>query len=594
MLPAREILNSGLILTDGAMGTYYAQLSGGDTTSCELANLARPELIRQIHQEYLAAGARLLRTNTFAAAAQFGAGDPDQLRAVIRAGYGIASGCAGSQAYVAADIGPAYNLESPLDQQAIQLVLDTFLELQADLYIFETFADPAEVLPFCRQIRDKSPASVLIVSFALSADGYTRKGLSIRQLSAELDQNPLIDLWGINCGLGPTHLARQAGLLPPSGKPLSFMPNSGYPRLENQRLIYGSAPDYFAGAIKNLGSGRTRLLGGCCGTTPHHIKALQLALQQPFREEPARMPESQPIPPVKPAPVRNHLIEKLANKEFVVVCELDPPRDSQMHQMIASARQLQLAGLDALTLADSPLARVKMDPVTCAARLHRETGLPVLPHLCCRDRNVNSLRSTLLAAHSEGIRQILAITGDAIPESDQGYVKPVFNLNSVGLLQLIRQMNQEVFAAEPFLAAAAMDAGVANPKAELAKINRKRDQGATVLLTQPIYDASGLDVIREARRLGLKVLIGLMPLVSFRNAQYLSQEVPGIRIPESVLQRFSPDQTREEAVDAGLAISREIAAAVRQDADGFYLIAPFNRADIIIRLIHALRQDKLI
>ena len=576
------------------MGTYYAQLSGGDTTSCELANLVRPELIRQIHLEYLAAGARLLRTNTFAAAAQFGSGDPAQLRAIIQAGYAIASDCAGSQAYVAADIGPAYNLEAPGDQQAILLVLDTFLALKADLYIFETFADPAEVLPYCQHIRDQSPDSVLIVSFALSADGYTRKGLSIRQLSEELDHSPLIDLWGINCGLGPTHLSRQVGLLPLSGKPLSLMPNSGYPRLENQRLIYGSSPDYFAEAIKHLGSGRTRLLGGCCGTTPHHIKALQQVLQQPIQAGQAHLPESQPIPAISPVPVRNQLIEKLSKSEFVVVCELDPPRDSQMHQMIAAARLLQLAGLDALTLADSPLARVKMDPVSCAARLHRETGLPVLPHLCCRDRNVNSLRSTLLAAHSEGIRQILAITGDAIPESDQGFVKPVFNLNSVGLLQLIRQMNQETFAAEPILAAAALDAGVANPKAELAKISRKRDQGATVFLTQPIYDANGLAIIREARRLGLKVLIGLMPLVSYRNAQYLSQEVPGIRIPEAILQRFSPDQTREEAIGTGIAISREIAAACRQDADGYYLIAPFNRADIIIRLIHALRQDKLI
>jgi len=595
MRPAREIMQSGLILADGAMGTYFSQLAPREAAGCELANLTRPDLIRQIHQEYLAAGARFLRSNTFAAAALLGLSDPAKLAGVIRSGYALADECAGDLAFVAADFGPVYNLAPEEGLEASRIALDTYLELSADLYLFETFADPADFLPLCREIKDRRPEAVIIASFALSADGYTRKGLSLNQLALEMEKNPLIDIWGLNCGIGPTHLAEQLRKLPAAGKPLILMPNSGYPRQENQRMIFGSTPDYFANAVMDLAdNSRTRLLGGCCGTTPKHISALRQLLDRHVARQfsPAGVPE--PADKATSAQIPNPFAAKLARGEFAVICELDPPRNSQMDRLIAAARQLQLAGLDAVTLADSPLARVKMDPISCAARLFRETGLPVLPHLCCRDKNANALRSSLLAAHSEGIRQVLAITGDAIPESDKGFVKPVFNLNSFGLLQLINQMNQDIFIDDPFLTAAALDPGAANPDAELGRVLRKKSQGAVLFLTQPVFGTTGLPLIRQVRQAGLKVLVGLMPLISYRNARYLSEEVPGIRIPDAILERFDPDQSREEAIETGIQITRDIAAAIRQDADGFYLIAPFNRADIMVRLMAGLHHDGLL
>ena len=594
MRPAHELLQQRMILADGAMGTYYAQLAASGAPACELANVSNPALIRRIHQEYLASGARLLRTNTFAAAAQCGSGDPAGLAEIVRAGFQLAAECAGELAFVAADLGPVYNLEPDDGLAASQIVLDTFLDLAADLFIFETFADPGDFLPFCRQIKSKKPQAVIIGSFALNADGYTRKGLSLNNLSKVMEECPDIDIWGFNCGVGPTHLAEQSVRLPAAGKPLTLMPNSGYPRQENQRLIFGSTPDYFAQSAASLVHGRVRLLGGCCGTTPQHIRALRQQLDRPAGpvNEPAEVAKTAVVSKVVPSFGR--LADKIRNGEFIVVCELDPPRTSQMDSLIAAARLLQLAGFDAITLADSPLARVKMDPVSCAARLSRETGLPTLPHLCCRDRNANALRSTLLAAHAEGIRQVLAITGDAIPESDKGFIKPVFNFNSVGLLQLISQMNEDEFAGDPLLAAAALDPGVANPTAEFNRTMRKKDQGASLTLTQPVYDTAGLPLIRQVREAGLKVLVGLMPLVSHRNALYMSGEVPGIRIPEEIVERFKPDQTREAAVETGIQAALEIAAAFRADADGFYLIAPFNRADIMVRLKEGLKQNGLL
>jgi methionine synthase / methylenetetrahydrofolate reductase(NADPH) len=595
MRPALQLLKEQLILADGAMGTYYSQISGQDTTGCEQANLEHPDLIRRIHREYLAAGAQLIRTNTFAAAAVCSS-DALQLAAVCSAGYALAAECAGSAAFVAADIGPVYNQDPAAVQKALQQVVDAFLAQSADLFMFETFADPAELLPFCRYIRTQRPDAVIIASFALAADGFTRKGISLKSLAAAMESETSIDIWGLNCGIGPAHMARLAQKLAPVGKPLSFLPNSGYPRLENQRLVYGSTPDYFAQASQELAGSRVRLLGGCCGTTPQHLAALQAQLGNPKQTShpfPAALPTPAEVEPARPT-VRNPFQEKLAAGTFVIACELDPPKDSNLHPLIKAAHQLRLAGVDLLTLADSPLARVKLDPVSCAARLGRETGLPTLPHLCCRDRNVNSLRATLLAAHSEGIRQVLAVTGDAIPESERGFVKPVFNLNSVGLLQLIRQMNEELFAAEPLLAAAALDPGVVNPSAELARCLRKQEQGATVLFTQPIYSGAGLPLIREVRAQGLKVLIGLMPLLNYRNARYMSEEVPGCRIPHDILDRFNPDMDKETANETGLALACEIAASVRNEADGFYLIAPFNRADLISKLLDRLRDRNLL
>ena len=590
MRPAKELLQNKLVLADGAMGTYYAQLADAGSIPCELANLANPSIIRRIHQEYLASGARFLRTNTFAAAALCGPDDPAQLTAVVRAGYRLAAESAGDLAFVAADLGPVYNLEPDQGQAAMQIVLDAFLAAEADIFLFETFADPDDFLPFCESIKSARPDAVVIASFALNADGFTRKGLSLAHLAAVLDNHPDIDIWGFNCGIGPTHLAEQATRLSTAGKPLTLMPNSGYPRQENQRLVFGSSPEYFAQVTAALVSDRVSLLGGCCGTTPQHIRALRNQLDHPDTSVSSHIAQQPKGPAVKTVPSFSRLADKLESGKFVMVCELDPPRTSQMDAIIAAARQLQLAGFDAITLADSPLARVKMDPVSCAARISRETGLPTIPHLCCRDRNANALRSILLAAHAEGIRQVLAITGDAIPESDKGFIKPVFNFNSVGLLQMIHQMNQEEFDGDPLLAAAALDPGVANPAAELLRTLRKKEQGATVVLTQPIYDQAGLDLIRQVRASGMKVLIGLMPLISYRNAMYMSSEVPGIRIPSDVISRFNPDQSKEEAIETGIQVTLEIAHAVLADADGFYLIAPFNRADIMVRILNQMNK----
>ncbi len=584
MRPGIELLEQKLVLADGAMGTYYVQSGAQTGLACEEANLTNPGLIKRIHQEYLAAGARFLRTNTFGAIGLYGPDQPGQLAQLIRQGFLLAAELADRDVFVAADFGPAYNLDQAAYLEAGWLAAQEFAACGADIFLFETFADPAEFLPLCQKIKQLLPRALIMASFALSPDGLTRKGLPLASIAEQMETAPEIDIWGFNCGIGPTHLARQAASLPKSGKPLLFLPNSGYPRLENQRLVYGTEPAYFASVLAGLAGGRTRLLGGCCGTTPQHIAALAKALAQDQQRPtiPAPQPEQAKLQTKKP---ETRLAQKLARNEFCLIAELSPPADSQISRFMAAAGQLKSANVDLVTVADSPMARPKLDSLMAAARIQRELAIPALPHLTCRDRNVNSLRAGLLALHSEGVRQVLAVTGDAIPESERGFVKPVFNLSSFGLLELISQMNKQEFAHEPLLAAAAADPGSRNQEAEFVRLQRKQAAGAQLFLTQPVFSAKALPLIRRMRQAGMKVFAGLMPLVSYRNASFLSQEVPGIRIPPEILAQFQPDQTKEAALEIGLALTAGLARLLRPEIDGFYLITPFNRGQLIARLL---------
>lgn len=597
---------NGPLLADGAMGTYFLERFGDVVESCELANIRQPDRVRQVHQAYLEAGARLLRTNTFAAIYTVDAPLFAGLAEVTRSGYRLACECASAyaNAWVAADIGPGFGLEPAEAQIAYEIMVRAFIDEGADLFMLETFADPDEVTAIAGIIKKLRPESIVIASFALSPDGLTRKGVSLQRLAAQIDASPLIDVFGLNCGVGPTHMQKLAEQLGEIQKPISLMPNSGYPRRDQVRTVYTSSADHFALMSLEMIRPNVRIIGGCCGTTPAHIQAVGelLHIRLASAGQPVAGPETAPVPetvrPALPATGRtlatqlwadNRFVEKIRQGQFVIIAEMEPPRNSDLHDLIVAARKLAAAGFDALTLADSPLARIKMDPVICAARLQREAGLPVMPHLACRDRNVNALRSLLLGAHSEGLRQILAITGDGIPESDRGFIKPVFNLNSVGLLDQIAQMNQDVFAGSPILAGAALDLGVSQPDVELKRALRKLEKGAAYLMTQPVFAPIGQSMLRELRARGIKVLLGLMPLVSYRNAHYLAEEVPGIRIPEEILSRFTPDMSREEAQAIGIEACAAVGRAMRGEIDGYYLITPFNRADIVIRLLEKLR-----
>ena len=600
MLLKDLIKQPGPFVADGAMGTYYSQLTGMPASRCEAANIEHPECIAGIHRSYLDAGACLIRTNTFSAnTLALGLPLPEVLE-IVRSGYQIAQKEAGEQAVVAADLGMIY---PEGDEQADPLpeyfaLADAFLACGARTFLFETLAEIKPLLPVFSYLREKCPDVEIMVSFSITPDGRTRAGIPLSQLLVELEnlESP-VSAVGLNCGCGPMHLfshgvsllrwSRSHGNLP-----VFILPNAGYPSVEQQRTVFNTSPEYFAVKTAEIAAAGAFLVGGCCGTTPDHIRRLAQMLGEQRSPALVSAPSGRSPSPVPP-PRQDAFSRKLQKGEFLLASELDPPYGTDLSKLLSAAQRLKDAQVDAITISDSPLARVKLDSVVCAAKIRREVGISTLPHLCCRDKNANALRASLLGAHCEGIRAVLAVTGDHVPECDRGYVKPVFNVTSIKLMENIQQMNSDVFADSPFSIGGALNPLIPRVESELKRVKRKMDAGASFFLTQPVF-CDSFDLIDGARAMGAKVLVGIMPLVSFRNAWYMSNEVPGIHIPESYLSRFSPDMGREEAAQVGVEIAVEIARMARSHADGFYFMTPFNRAEIICDILTQLRQESFL
>ena len=589
------------ILADGAMGTYYSEQTNCPVATCELANRDNPDVVEAIHRAYVNAGAQLLRTNTFSANTGALSLPLSEVLELVQKGYRLAARAAGEKALVFCDIGTIFYPDGDKDPfPEYCAIADTFLQTGGRLFLFETLAETEPFFRVTGYIQKKEPNAKIFLSFALSPDGRTRAGIPLSKLLPELKkQQSLLAGVGINCGSGPMHLAVHAKELihyakeQLGGLPVLVLPNAGYPSVEQQRTVFTTPPSYFAQKTAEIAAMGADIVGGCCGTTPEHISYLHSAVQHGSAVAPVFKAASSAEIQKKSRPHQS-LESRIQHDAFVIAAELDPPYGSDLQKILNAAHTLKEGGVDIVTISDSPLSRAKLDSVVCAARIMRDCGIDTLPHLCCRDKNANALRASLLAAHAEGIRAILAVTGDHVPECDRGFIKPVFNLTSQRLMELIHQMNEDVFQESPLLIGGALNPGVSNPEGEAKRAAKKQQAGASFFLTQPVFDNSGFSCIQSVRKKGAKVLVGIMPLVSFRNASYMSNEVPGIHIPKRYLDRFSPDMPKEQAVEVGMDIAVETAKLARPVADGFYFITPFNRASIVAEILRRLKKEKII
>ncbi len=575
------------VTADGAMGTYFSEKTGLDPKQCEFHNTLDPTLIQGIHQEYLAAGARLLRTNTFSANHYTLGVSDEELKDILTSGYRIAAECAQEQAVVCADVSVLY--DNALSREEIMreyaFLIDTFLSCGAKTFLFETLPDLKPVWPAIDYLLSRQPEAEIAVSFTILPDGRTRSGTSLGQLLRDISAiQDKLTMVGLNCGCGALQMLPKAALffsyIRKNTKLYTCaMPNAGYPATENRRTFFTAKPDYFAAQTARLLPLGLNAIGGCCGTTPDFIRLLNRFTQQ---KQPHLLPIPVPLHPVKPqAPLSSCLSED----RFIIAAELDPPEGADLSKLISAAKILKKSGVSVITVSDSPLGHARMDSVICSAKIHREVGIETLPHICCRDKNLNALRSLLLGAHCEGIRAVLAVTGDTIPESDRGLVKPVFNVDSTRLMELISKLNEDLFSEAPFTIGGAFDPAPRKQTIALSRLAKKQKSGAGFVLTQPVFSEDCLPSIEAARSQGMKVLVGLMPLVSYRNACFMKNEVPGINIPDELVRRFDPSMTREEAAAAGVSITVDLARRFRSHADGFYFMTPFNRADIIAQII---------
>ncbi len=611
-----ETIKNRFILMDGAMGTYYAQLFPTEENISETANLTHPEQIEGIHKEYIAAGAELLRTNSFASHAENLTGLPlhrtDDRKAALQTIYDNvfqsykiaqkAAHTADGKIWIAGDIGPipANGTVSDADIMAqLETMLDALLDAGTEIILFETFADFEYILPAVRYARKQAEerhlsSPIIMVSFCLNKFGCTKSGISASNLVKTAADSDIIDVIGFNCGVGSTHMKRILQKTDFGHMPVSIAPNSGYPDFIRDRNVYRDNVGYFCENMGEIASMGVNILGGCCGTTPRYIQELhkQLQLHSSAKENPAslRHPISISAGEKGIDKTRNDFLNKLNAGRKVIAVELDPPQNGNTAKIIQASALLKQAGADIITFSDSPMGKMRADSIASSILVSHQTDIAVMPHICCRDKNAIAMGGAFFGAHMNGIRNLLVITGDPIPSGEKGNTSNVFNFNSFRLMNYFKQLNMEHFADDPVIYGGALNHNRPNLDIEIERMHKKCAAGADYFLTQPIYSDEDIARIRYIKtKINTKILCGIMPLVSYRNAMFVKNEISGIQVPAEIIARYDNDMSREEGEQTGIAIALEIIAKLQDITDGYYFMVPFNRASMICRIIERMQ-----
>lgn len=583
------VLKNKKLLFDGAFGTYYVYLY--DTKELpELANIHHPERVCRIHEEYIEAGAEIIRTNTFAVNTFSLGMDLEAVKEYIRQGYGLAKAAVDKKAtadkaiYIAADIG-RIPWENQADKERVSKeyveICRTFLEEGAQVFVFETLPDLEDIGEALEFIGDKA---FVILQFSVNQFGYSQSGLSARKLIAQAEKVANVDAVGFNCGVGPGHMQQIIKSIGFSGtKLLTALPNAGYPQIVQNRLIFDNKNvDYFADKVCDIAADGADILGGCCGTTPEYIEKIRqkLAVNNTAKTIKKQTTEQSVSPKQDSAFWAGKEGKKL------IAVELAPPLGSDDEKLMDAAHMLLKSGVDVLTFPDSPSGRTRADSILMAEKVARETGMCVMPHICCRDKNAIAMRSQLLGAHINHIKNFLVITGDPIPSVVRNSVKSVFNFDSVGLMRIMNDMNEDQFATEPVCYGGAINQGRRNLDVEIGRVKKKMEAGATFFLTQPVSTKESVERLRRIKQeTGARILCGIMPFVSLKNATFMKNEMTGIDVSDEVLARYREDMTREEGEQAGIELAKEMMSLTDDFADGYYFSFPFNRVSMLERIL---------
>ncbi len=578
MMNVREYLKEHILLFDGAMGTYYAARNHG-AADCEEADLTAPEEIRRIHRAYLDAGCGAIKTNTFGLRPS--AQGAERCGALLEAGWRIAKETAGENAFVFADVGPVSLPDPAAVLSEYRFLADRFLDLGAENFLFETHAGDDQLHEVAAYIKERRPDAFILVSFAAQPDGFTRAGELAGDLVRRAAADPNIDAVGLNCVSGARHMAALVDTIGPVDKPLSVMPNAGYPTVLGNRTYYNGDPAYFAMQLSELAGKGAKILGGCCGTTPEHMAEVARALRTSVRRAGVTAVPVQRTSAPADGPFYSALCDP---DQKPIAVELDPPEAADLTKFMAGARELQAGGAAAITIADCPIARARMDSSILACKLRRELQVEALPHMTCRDRNLNATKALLLGLCAEDVHNVLVVTGDPIPSESRDEVKSVYNFNSRMLARYIRTLNETSLPA-PFHIFGALNVNALNFSVQLRLAQEKVKNGVCGFLTQPVLTKQALENLKLAREaLDAKLLGGIIPVVSHRNALFMNSEVSGITVDSEIIRRYEGldrQQGEELAVKISAVVAREIAPYV----DGFYLVTPFGRTGLMCRIM---------
>ena len=610
-------LDEGVLLFDGAMGTTLYDRGVHLGRCFDALNLDDPDLVQGVHADYLRAGAQVLQTNTFGANV-FKLGRhhlADSMADINRRGAALAKEIAAGRPGVmaAGSMGPLGVKLEPWGPTSREEARAAFASQAAalvdggvDLFVLETFADPGELAEAIRGVRQAAAELPIVAQLTLGEEGLTLYGAPLADVVPfVLAAGP--DAIGLNCTVGPElmleALEALAGL---TDLPLSVQPNAGYPKRMEERYFYLSSPDYFARYGKRFVEAGARIVGGCCGTTPDHIAALSRSLRAVSPSHPTHAVPLAPPPRMKqvepvPMPAKSKLATKIAAGEKVCSVELLPPRGWELDKLLALTADMAAAGFDAVNIPDGPRATARLSPMATAVRIASELeGIEPVLHYVCRDRNLLGMQADLLGAYALGLRNLLLITGDPPVQGDYPQATPVFDVDSIGLTNLVHRLNhgydvggRAIGPPTGFLIGVGANPTALNIEREIERFRWKVDAGAEYAVTQPVFDLAPLRAFLAAvADVRVPVLAGIWPLQSLRNAEFLANEVPGVSIPADVMARMRAVAGDPEAERAeGLAIALEMSRAVLGEVEGLQISAPFNRGEVARRMLEELQPD---
>ena len=604
----RELIADGRVhVFDGAMGTVlYAKGFYLNVCYDELS-LRQPKLIEEVHTAYVRAGAEILETNTFGANPfkLTAYGLADETESINRAAAEAARRAAGGRASVVGAIGPLGVRLEPFGPTSRDEALAAFGRQVAGLlaggvdgFVLETFGDAEEIHQALRAVKAVSDLPI-VAQMTIGEDGNTQFGTSPETFTRFLTEWGA-DVIGVNCSVGPAAMLDVIErMVKVTNRPLSAQPNAGLPKAVGDRKIYLASPEYMAEYAKRTIEAGARFVGGCCGTTPEHIKKIRdyVASVVP-RHVTAVIPRDgiKPAAGAAPKPVaeRSHWGAKLAKGQLVTSVEIVPPKGVDPAPMLAQCKALKAAGVDAVNVPDGPRAQSRMGVLPSAIMIERDVGLETVIHFCCRDRNLLGMLSDILGAHAAGLRNILIITGDPPKMGPYPEATAVFDIDSIGLTNLVYRLNHGLDPGNnPLGASTSWVIGVGvNPSSvdldrELSRFAWKVDAGADFAVTQPVFDPKQLEVfLRRVEQHRIPVVAGIWPLVSYRNAEFLANEVPGVSVPQEVLDRMrkAQEKGKEAALAEGVKIAKEMFALVKKDVQGIQVSAPFGKVEVALEV----------
>lgn len=595
-------LKTNVLIADGAMGTIL--YSHGVDQCFEELNLSHPEQIKHVHEAYINAGSQVIQTNTYGAnyikLARYGL--EEQVKKINTEAVKIAKAASNGRAYVLGNIGGIHGgkvlneTEAEIKRSFREQLYSLLLE-EVDGLIFETYYDLDELKTVVQIAREETDVPI-VTNVSMHEPGVLENGITLTDGLQQLEALGA-DVVGVNCRLGPAQILTALETVPlPEKAYLSAYPNASLPAYRDGVLFYEKEPSYFTAAADNLRQQGVRLLGGCCGTTPEHIRAMAkgVAGKSPITEKIITRKER--IEVAREVARTEKSIPEIAKEKTAIIVELDAPKHLDVSDYIEGAKALQEAGVDAITLADNSLATPRISNMAIATLLQKE-GIRPLVHLTCRDRNLIGLQAHLMGLHTLGINEILAITGDPTKIGDFPGATSVFDVNSFKLIELIKKGNEGIsFSGKSlrektnFSVAAAFNPNVANLARAVQRMERKITSGSDYILTQPIYSKEKFAELKEAtEHIDVPIFVGIMPLTSTRNAEFLHNEVPGITLTDDVRERMKAvADNREQSTAESIAISKELIDEALEYFDDIYLITPFMRYDIIVELVNYIHE----